>query len=277
MDFTKPQYIDWIIKENGIVFEDGVPLECYKVSFDLANDSVLDDYATHVRRHYKTDEDLADSMESLKISEREYLKDNVIPQKSQAWGSQTIAAEFCEIMLYDLFEHILDYTALRGRHWDKPTPASPIQGSDVMAFKISKSGKSSPSDELCIIEVKAKLSPERPSTKDENYKALASAKMDSDTDSLRYSVSLDFMRSKYKAKGEYFLKSVVARFQQKATYPYVQKFVAAAVISREKIEKNIIVGINGEDLKITASDQVFLIHGEKLMDLANAVYERIIK
>lgn len=277
MDFTKPKYIDWIIKENGITFEDGVPLECYKVSYDLTDDTVLNDYATHIRRHYKTDEDLAESVATLGVSEIEYLKNNVIPQKGVSWGSTAISTELCEIMLYDLFEHILNYTALRGRHWDKPTPSSPIQGSDVMVAKVSNNGKPASSDELCIIEVKARLTQETSTTKNENYKALIDAKSDSDIDSLRYSVSLDFMRFKYKSKGETFMKNIVERFQQKANLPYVQKFVAAGVISRKDIENNIVVGVKGADLKITIANQVFLIHGEKLMDLANEVYGRIIK
>lgn len=277
MDFTKPKYIKWIIHEKGTIFEDGVPLECYKISHDITDEDVLDDWAIHIRRHYRTDEELQDAVTTLGISDSEYLKSIVIPQKGQNWGSQTISAEIAEILLYDLFEYILDYIALRGRHWNKPTPTSPVPGSDVMVVKVSKNGKPSASDELCIIEVKAKLTPETTKTKDENYKALISAKKDSDKDSLRYSVSLDFMRYKYKDKGETFLMNVVERFQQKVKFPYTQKFIGAGVISKGNIENGIVVGIKGADLKITISNQVFLIHGEKLMDVANEVYRRIIK
>jgi hypothetical protein len=53
-------------------------------------------------------------------------------------------------------------------------------------------------------------------------------------------------------------------------------YVAAATISREQIDGNIIVGINGADLKLRKDNKVFLVHGKHLMDLAHMIYERCI-
>ena len=29
----KPQYIDWIVEETGIVIKDDIPLKCYKIDY----------------------------------------------------------------------------------------------------------------------------------------------------------------------------------------------------------------------------------------------------
>lgn len=274
MDFTKPKYLNWIFNEKDIVFEDEIPLQSYRLSYDIKDDDILNDWAIHVRRHYKTDADLAEAIQTLNITEKDYLKENIIPQKHHNFGPQAISGEIAEMILYDIIEHFLGFLSLRGRHWNKPTPSSPVQGSDVMAVKILSDGNPL---ELCIIEVKALFTPESDREKNKNYSALVSAKKDSDKDSLRYSVSLNFMRGKYKDKGEKALMDIVARFQQKTKYKYKETFVAAGVISRDTIENKVIVGIKGKDLQITNSNKVLLIHGEKLMDLANEVYRRIIE
>jgi len=82
----------------------------------------------------------------------------VIPQKEQTGGPTAISAEIAEILLYDLFEYILHYTAFRGRHWDKATPTSMIQGTDVFAAKIKNKNAITTEDDLCIIEVREKYS-----------------------------------------------------------------------------------------------------------------------
>ena len=52
----KPQYINWIVKEYGVVFEDQQPLNCYKLSYEI-DDDILDDWALHIRRHYVPDDE----------------------------------------------------------------------------------------------------------------------------------------------------------------------------------------------------------------------------
>ena len=168
-----------------------------------------------------------------------------------------------------MIEYILNYTSLRGRHWNKPTPTSPIQGSDILAAKMLKETPS-PDDELVVIEVKASLS-----TCD--YNKLVEAKQDSEDDTFRHSISLNFMRIKYLEAHEDLLMRIAERFQQKANSPYKIRYGAAAIISQKEIENNTVKGINGVDLNIRINDQIFLIHGDRLMDLAYNLYERIIK
>lgn len=53
----KPQYIDWIVEETGIVIKDDIPLKCYKIDYK-DDESILDDWALHIRRNYIEDTEL---------------------------------------------------------------------------------------------------------------------------------------------------------------------------------------------------------------------------
>ena len=50
----KPQYIDWIVEETGIVIKDDIPLKCYKIDYK-DDESILDNWALHIRRNYIED------------------------------------------------------------------------------------------------------------------------------------------------------------------------------------------------------------------------------
>lgn len=53
----RPQYINWIVREDGVVFEDQQSLNCYMLSYVIDN-AVIDDWALHIRRHYIPDSEL---------------------------------------------------------------------------------------------------------------------------------------------------------------------------------------------------------------------------
>ena len=53
----RPQYVNWIVREDGVVFEDQQPLNCYRLSY-VIDDAILDDWARHIRKHYVPDGEL---------------------------------------------------------------------------------------------------------------------------------------------------------------------------------------------------------------------------
>ena len=71
--------------------------------------------------------------------------------------------------------------------------------------------------------------------------------------------------------------SSIARFQQKAEYPYRTSFVGAAISSLPAVEKKVIVGIMGADLELKTDQSVFYVHGADLMSLTHQVFERCTK
>ena len=63
----RPQYVNWIVREAGVVFEDQQPLNCYRLSY-VIDDAILDDWALHIRRHYVPDDELEEDAESSQIT-----------------------------------------------------------------------------------------------------------------------------------------------------------------------------------------------------------------
>ena len=78
----KPQYIDWIVEETGIVIKDDIPLKCYKIDYK-DDESILDDWALHIRRNYIEDTELKEDADDNAMTIEQYLHDYVIPQKGE--------------------------------------------------------------------------------------------------------------------------------------------------------------------------------------------------
>ena len=68
-DFNRPAYLNWLIKEDGVIFEDGIGLQCYRIDYDITDACVLNEWAVHIRKHYITDADLAEAQEDLEIDD----------------------------------------------------------------------------------------------------------------------------------------------------------------------------------------------------------------
>lgn len=265
---NKPKYINWIVKEDGIVFEDGLPLECYLIDY-VKDENVYDEWALHLRRHYEDDDSLAKSLIDTEMEIGEYLRTYVIPQKEDAFGPTSRANDITEILISDLFEFILNYTVLRGKQENRSGKSQSEHGTDILALKIKNKEKPSSDDELCAIEVKAGLS-------SKNFTPIIDAKIDSDKyDSLRYSHTLNYFRKIYRDKSMGDLAEIVTRFQKKSEDSYKKTYVGVGVVSRKEIDGKVVAGVKGVDLKLTANNKVFLVHGKSLMDLTHEIYGRI--
>ena len=81
----KPQYIDWIVEETGIVIKDDIPLKCYKIDYK-DDESILDNWALHIRRNYIEDTELKEDADDNAMTIEQYLHDYVIPQKGEELG-----------------------------------------------------------------------------------------------------------------------------------------------------------------------------------------------
>ena len=82
----KPQYIDWIVEETGIVIKDDIPLKCYKIDYK-DDESILDDWALHIRRNYIEDTELKEDADDnadnpTKKSESPFLTLGLLPPSS---------------------------------------------------------------------------------------------------------------------------------------------------------------------------------------------------
>ena len=96
-------------------------------------------------------------------------------------------------------------------------------------------------------------------------------------DEVRHAHTLNFYRKSLRNIGEDQQANGISRFQKKSEQDYIIKYLSSAVISREDIDGGVILGINGADLLLKRDNEVFLVHGKHLMDLAHDIYERCIK
>lgn len=268
---NKPQYINWIVKENGVVFEDQQLLNCYRISYNIDN-AVLDDWALHVRRHYVSDDELEEGAALNKLSVEEYLRQYIIPQKNESFGPTARSNDISEILFADLFEFVLNYEVPRCKQHNRSGKNESEHGTDIIAYKFfTKEKEPNKNDELVAIEVKAGLS------SNDACKVIKDAVTDSKKDEHRVSHTLDYYRKKLRSMGKISESKEIARFQQKAEYPYQTSYVGAAISSLPSIEKQVIVGIKGADLELKTGQSVYYVHGAELMSLTHQVYERCTK
>ena len=94
----RPQYVNWIVREDGVVFEDQQPLNCYRLSY-VIDDAILDDWALHIRKHYVPDGELEEDAALNKLTVEEYLRQYVIPQKGEPLGRTPGQMNIAEIRL----------------------------------------------------------------------------------------------------------------------------------------------------------------------------------
>ena len=267
----RPQYINWIVKEGGVVYEDQQPLNCYRLSY-VIDDAILDDWALHVRRHYIPDDELEKDAAVNRLAVEEYLRQYIIPQKGEPFGPTARSNDISEILFADLFEFILDYEVPRCKQYNRSGKNESEHGTDIIAYKFFAEGKKPhKNDELVAIEVKALLSSKEAS------KVIKDAVGDSKKDEHRFSHTLNYYRKKLRSMGKTSEAEDVARFQQKTETPYKTSYVGAAISSLPSIEKKVIVGIKGADLELKTNQSVFYVHGADLMSLAHQVFERCIK
>jgi hypothetical protein len=267
----KPAYVNWFVEESNVTLEDGIPITCYRLDYKL-DENVFREWSLHIRRHYESDEDLIDSLQATKMSLENYLRSKVIPQKNDPFGSSSRSTDFTEIMISDLIEFIFGYDTPRCKQYNRSGKTQSEHGSDILAYKFSKSDKiPNEEDELLVIEVKGGLS-------SDNYTPITDAVSAShEYDEIRHTHTLNYYRKKLREMKNNVQKEEISRFQQKSECDYHITYIPSAIISRVTISDNIIYGIKGVDLELRNDNKIFLVHGEKLMDLAHTIYERCIE
>lgn len=266
----QPAYINWFVEESAVTLEDGVPISCYRLDY-LVDEDAYFEWALHLRKHYESDDELKESLETTGMSVEEYLRTRVIPQKSDPFGPTARSNDFTEIMVSDLLEFIHGYTVPRCKQWNRSGKNQSAHGTDILAYKYAKSRNTPNSkDELLAVEVKAGLTSDA-------YDPINNAVADSNKyDEVRHAHTLNFYRKQLRyLNGEQ--ANEIARFQQKSEHDFIITYISAAIISRDKVDNKVIMGIRGDDLELRTDNKIFLIHGKKLMELAHEIFERCIK
>ncbi len=263
----RPSYIDWIIEETGITIEERIPIKCFNVDYK-EDEVVFENWALHIRRNYIDDEDLLLDAEINEMSVEQYLHDYVIPQKDETFGPTVRAGDITEILVCDLLEFVFNYSVPRYKQKNRSGKNNSEHGTDVIAYKFfDESKKPSEKDELIATEVKAVLT-------GKDYAPLKNAIVESKKDEQRLARTINHCRKRLKELGHKEESAEISRFLLKPDNNYKLIYGAAGISSRETVDEEIKLSASGDELQIRKGQEIFFIHGKKLMDLTHKIYER---
>ena len=235
------------------------------------DESILDDWALHIRRNYIEDTELKEDADDNAMTVEQYLHDYVIPQKGEELGATVRSADITEILISDLLEFVHQYSVPRYKLKNRSGKNNSQQGTDVIAYKYKNEDKTpNDKDELVAAEVKATLS-------NMEYTPIKNAIIDSRKDEHRLARSVNYCRKRLKELGKIEEAEEVKRFLFKPDNNYRITYVAAGVSSRENVDDAIELDFSGEELEIRKNELIFYVHGKKLMELAHNIYQRCCK
>lgn len=262
-----PLYLRWMVEETDITLSDGTNIPCYRIDHTKDED-VLNEWAVHLRRHYISDELLSISVRDLGVSIAEYLEEHAIPGKRDPLACACRSGDFSEILVSDLLEFILQYRVPRIKQENRPNKDRSTQGTDVIGYKMCRSdGVPSTGDELIAAEVKGVLSTG-------TFDVLKKAADHSQKDEFRLGTTLDYYRIKCYKDNKQDEACIIARFQKKSEIQYKLSYAGIGVTSIGEIDDGKITQYNRDDLLLDTGHSIYLLHGDKLMDLAHDLYER---
>ncbi len=274
----KPSYLTWLIAEENVILDNGEPIVCYRLDY-VDDDVILDNWALHIRRHYISDEELSDSCKSLNLSEKEYLRQNVIPQRGERLGATARSNVISEVLFSDLLEFVYGLEVPRYRQDNMSGKTVSEHGTDVIGYKFYHPDKTPDErDYLITVEVKAGLT-------QKSTDVIEKAVVDANKDEFRLAQSLDFMRRKLKRMDQLDAAKDVLRFQKKADIDYRLDKRAAGMSSLTEIQEleingkksKIIPEIVGDELRLKGDASIYYVHGKRLMELAHKIYDRCVR
>lgn len=275
----EPQYLKWLVKEDGVQLNKGFPVTCYRIDYN-SDAEVLDNWAHHIREHYIDDIELQEECDELEISAEEYLRQNIIPQKDEGLGSTARSNTISEILFSDLLEFVYHFEVPRYRQYNMSGKTVSEHGTDVIGYKFSNEDKTPDAkDELIAVEVKAGLT-------SRSAEVIEKAVIDSPKDKYRLAQSLNYMRRKLKSMGKTDAAKDIVRFQKKTLKDYKINYVAAGMSSLMSFQEKqletgesikIIPAIDEDLITIEKDTSIFYVHGKKLMELTHEIYERCTK
>lgn len=261
-----PNHISMLTEEEIATTNNGKTIHIWRLNPCIDNE-ILSEWATYFRRHYCSDDELETDSKLNGLSKEKYLTEMKFPNRKDKLGNAARSGDFCEILVADYAEYILNYTVPRTRYDRKVNPNSSTQGSDLLGFKLDKV---SSNNELVIFEIKGQASNTKPKNR------LQDAVNDSKKDKKRLAFSLNAMNQRLRDKGLIDEAKVVQRFQNATDRPYKTKYAAAAVHSDYSFSTDL---LNEVDTSHHVDPDLYLlvIHRQNLMTFIHELYERASK
>lgn len=261
-----PSFTGWLVKE-ACSFIDGRNVECWNLNWQ-SDSAILDDWAVHLRQQYISDNKLAARCVFRKLQPAAYLTSWVVPS-----DKRIRTGDFAEILIADVFEYLYGFGVPRYKQCDRPDKDSSEHGTDVIAYKIKKSGKKSYDDELIAIEVKSDASG---TTQSSLIRRIIAADTDSFKDPNRIPMTLSYMVDRaYDAEDMQTARDLL-RFLDKAGSTF-QKRYASAVTTSFADPKGALSTRYPDDVKLEDKRSLVIVHADRFMELVNDLYGRMTK
>ncbi|HGE6099939.1 TPA: Hachiman antiphage defense system protein HamA [Vibrio cholerae] len=272
------EHINWLIDTGErLKTANGKEVEVWAFHHEK-DEAVLSAWAKHFRNHYCLDTDI-DFLRG-KQSRRDYLNALKFPCSSTKLGPGIRAGDFGEILVADYLQWRLGFWVPRVRWSSKVVRDESPKGSDVIGFRFRNQDYStSPEDLLIVFEAKTQFS-------GSGKNRLQDAINDSAKDHLRIGESLHYIKQKLFEKGSREQAQLIDRFQNPVDIPYKESFGAAAIISDEHFDANVIVSSNCETIPKSPKSKEHISHpnsenlvllvikGPDMMALVHELYRR---
>lgn len=130
-----------MIEEDGVVLDNGEPIKCYKLDY-TDDKEIIDAWTIHIRKHYVSDEEFAESCDELDMASEEYLRLNVNPQKGEDKMSGTARSNgISEILFSDLLDFAHDFEMPHCGINNMSEKTVSEHGTDVIGYKFNNPDK----------------------------------------------------------------------------------------------------------------------------------------
>lgn len=272
------KHIEWLVDTGErLKTVDGKEVEVWEFQHK-DDEEILSQWAKHFRNHYCLDSEI-DFLKG-KRTRQDYLNNIKLPCKMTRLGPGIRAGDFGEILVADYLEWMLGYWVPRVRWSSKVVRDESPKGSDVIGFHFYKTnGETSPKDVLAVFEAKTKFS-------GSGGNRLQDAINDSAKDHLRIDESLNFVKQKLFERRQLEQAQRIERFQSPVDIPYKESYGAAALISEEHFDANVLEQSDCGKIPKTSKSKEFIPHpngkslallvikGSSLMDLVHELYRR---
>lgn len=264
----KPGHMDWLVDTGERrLTACGREIEIWQLN-PQENEATLSTWAAHFRQHYMSDEHLPTMVDGTGMTYAEYLRQILLPDRTQPPGPSLRSGDFGEILVADYIEYVLGYWCPRElRYQERWNRNDSTKGCDVIGFKFFADGQAHPRDELFVYETKSGMSPS-------HGNRLQDAIMDSDKDKLREAMSLNAMKQKLVVRGAMDDANRVKRFQNMADRPFRRINGAAAILDDIVFGQTDLTTVNASNHYNAANIHLIVIKGPSLMTLVHALYER---
>lgn len=256
----------WLQKEQ-CTFADGTAVDCWLLDWKYSANA-LDVWALQLRRRYIDDVDLRAMCSLLQTRPKSYIQSNVVPTTTQIR-----TGDFSEMLIADVLESLLNCAVPHYKHYGRVDRNSSEHGVDVLAYRLMASAPSK-NDELLAIEVKSDVSGV---TENRLLKRISDATTDSKKDPNRIPMTLNYTIMRASKAGDLKVASDLARFLDKGGGVDYKVTYGSAVTTSYNSPSAPIAKIEPHNVGLAKDSPLVIVHGDKLMSLVDALYNRMVQ